>query len=116
MSDIQVPSKMTGPVDELRTLTLMDFRRLGADTKQAVAHIVEKIELLGEESFGKRAEGTNAWRQSPLYKLYLEMGVESMERGEPIGIVISRRSTSNRPYLSEHEFTAVADLNQNLRF
>lgn len=116
MSDIQVPSKMTGPVDELRTLTLMDFRRLGADTKQAVAHVIEKIDLLGEESFAKRAEGTNAWRQSPLYKLYLEMGVESMERGEPIGIVISRRSTSNRPYLSEHEFTAVADLNQNLRF
>jgi len=116
MSDIQVPSKMTGPIDELRTLSLMDFRRLGADTKQAVAHIVEKIDLLGEESFAKRAEGTNAWRQSPLYKLYLEMGVESMERGEPIGIVISRRSTSNRPYLSEHEFTAVADLNQYLRF
>jgi hypothetical protein len=116
MSDIQVPSKMTGPVDELRTLTLVDFRRLGADTKQAVARVIEKIDLLGEESFAKRAEGTRAWRESPLYKLYLDMGVESMERGEPINIVISRRATSNRPYLSENEFSAVADLNQQLRF
>jgi hypothetical protein len=46
----------------------------------------------------------------------LDMGVESMERGEPINIVISRRATSNRPYLSENEFSAVADLNQQLRF
>ena len=56
--------KLTGPVEELRAITLVDFRRLSRDPSEAAMKIKDKIDLLTGESFEKRSAGIAAWTAS----------------------------------------------------
>ena len=116
IEDIRRPTRLVGPVEELRNLALSDLRRLGTAYIGSIRKLYEKINLLGEESFAKRAEGIRAWRQSPVYELYLEMGRESMEIGKSIREVVEARKNQGSFYLTEQEFNGLADLNKRLRF
>jgi len=116
VEDIKRPTRLVGPVEELRSMNLPDFRRLGTAYIGSIRKLYEKINLLGEESFAKKAEGVRAWRQSQVYQLYLEMGQESMQQGKTIREVVASRQNQSLPYLTEQEFNGLADLNKKLRF
>ena len=121
LEDIKGPTapapRLIGPVEELGSLTLADFRNLGDnDAAGSVRKIFSKITLLGQESFVKKAEGIKAWRQSPAYQLYLEQGSESLESGRDIREVARARQSKAQPSLTEAEFNAIIDLNKRLRF
>lgn len=104
-----------GPVEELKALTLDEFRSTGA-TDWAIRKLKDRFDALGKESYSLRVQGIIGWRQSPLYGLYLELGNESMTSQRPIRDVITARQTQGHPVLTETEFAAIADLNQTLRF
>lgn len=104
-----------GPVDELKALTLDEFRSAGA-TEWAIRKLKERFDALSKESYSLRVQGIIGWRQSPLYGLYLELGNESMVSQRPIRVVIAARQAQGQPVLTENEFAAIADLNQTLRF
>lgn len=114
--DIKTPPRPLGPVEEIKSLNLTDFRRLATTPQEAVHKIKEKIELLEEESFTEKANGIQAWKQSEIYQLYLDIGNESMNKGKSVKEVIASRTMEGRSYLSEEEFEAVGDLNKELRF
>ncbi|MBI3963771.1 MAG: hypothetical protein HY341_02110 [Candidatus Kerfeldbacteria bacterium] len=116
MADIRAPYRVLGPVDELRTMTLDEFRRLGTTVADATKKLLEKINLLEEESFTKRAEGIAAWKRSPVNQLYLDIGRASMETAKPVEDVIRERQQAGIPTLTIDEFTGVVDLNLLLRF
>lgn len=116
VSDIRGASRLTGPVEELRQMTLDDYRRLGEDSVGSIRRVYEKIQRLGQESFSQKAEGVKAWRDSVVYRLYLELGQESLMTGKPVAEVIANRSRQSQETLTEQEFTLVADLNRKLRF
>jgi hypothetical protein len=120
VEDIRAPANRTrlvGPLEELGSLGIEDFRRWGAgDAAASVRKVYEKIALLGEESFGRRVEGVAQWKQSPVYALYLAMSQESLEQGKDIKTIINTREGAERPVLSEAEFHAIIDLNRQLRF
>ena len=116
MEDVKHVPKLTGPVDELGELDTVNFRRLNNDANSAVKKILEKINFLEEESYAKRLEGIKAWRNSPINKLYLRIGQESINNKTGINIVINKRMSENKDYISEPEFNAIMDLNKNLRF
>ncbi len=116
MEDVKHVPKLTGPIDELREMSLLNFRRLSRNPRDAVLKIKKKISFLEEESYTKRFEGIKAWRQSPVNKLYLEIGQESIINKKPINVIIQNRKQARKPYLSELEFKAVMDLNKDLRF
>ena len=105
-----------GPVEELRSLNLIDFRRLSNNPRQAIAMINEKINLLEQESFGQRLAGIKAWRESDLYRLYLEIGRQSLQQGRLVKEIVGERIKNSQPALTEGEFEAIMDLNKNLRF
>jgi len=109
-------SRLVGPVEELARLNLIDFRRLSKDPKIACQKIIDKISLLEEEAFGKKIEGIRAWQTSEVYKLYLEIGEESLKESKPIRLIIETRQNQNKPTLTEAEFMAVMELNKNLKF
>ena len=110
------PTMVMGPVDELRAMDTLEFRRLSPDPYQAAARLKDKIELLGEESVTKQAEGIEAFKQSSLNGLYLELGNTSMTSNRPVTEIIAEREQQNIPTLSVAEFTAISDLNKQIRF
>lgn len=116
VSDIRGTSRLTGPIEELRQMTMADYRRLGPDPVSVIRRVYEKIQRLGKESFTKRAEGIQAWRQSDVYKLYIAMGHESLGSGKTIRDVALARQQQGETALSEQEFSLIADLNKKLRF
>jgi hypothetical protein len=109
-------SRPVGPVAELQTITVVDFRRLPGGIHDRTQHLLEKFQLLEEDSWTRRSEGINAWKRSPLNQLYVRMGIESMERAVPVQQIIQERTAGQKETLSLEEFNAIADLNKHLRY
>ncbi len=116
MEDVKYVPKLVGPIEELASMSIVDFRRLDKDPYKAITKIKEKIGYLEEEQYAKRLEGIRAWRKSPINNIYLDMGGESMSKGVPIDKVVSVRRAANREYLSKVEMEAIMDLNNLVRF
>lgn len=116
LDDVKYVPKLVGPVEELRDMTLVDFRRLSADPVFAAAKIKEKIALLEKETFTKRIAGIKAWQESEVNKLYLEIGRESLQKGLPVDKIIVGRQTAGQPILSIEEYKAIMELNRALRY
>lgn len=116
MTDITRPvNKALGPAEEMKSLTLTEWRRLGQGAAESSRHLIEKFRHLERESFSLWTSAIAGWRQSEVYLLYLEMGRQSLDQGMSIQDVITTRAKNGQAYLSEHEFFAVADLNRQLQ-
>ena len=113
---IMPKSVLTGPVQELQSFDLVVWRRLGNTANERTQKILDKINLLQEESYTKKAQGITAWRDSKVYKLYLQLGAESMIAGKEVAEFITDYENKNENTLSIEEFSAISDLNKQLRF
>ncbi len=81
VEDIIPPKTVSfGPIDEIKSFTLTDFRRLSSDTREAVFRLRQKFINLKEESFLFYLQAVEAWQQSPLYKKYMERICESLNK------------------------------------
>ncbi|MCK5211106.1 hypothetical protein KAJ89_00230 [Candidatus Parcubacteria bacterium] len=116
VEDVKYVPKLTGPVDELKEMDILNFRRLNSDAKTATNKIIEKIKFLEDDSYEKRLAGIRAWRKSPANKLYLSIGQDSIGGRKGIDAVIEERQQNNKDYLTPQEFTAIMDMNKALRF
>lgn len=115
VSDVKFAHKLTGPVEELQSITVKDFRRLSRAPKEATLKIKDKIDLLENQSFEMRTQGIKAWHESESNRTYLEMLRRSLE-GVPILQVIAALQDENKPVLTREEFEAIMELNRDLRF
>jgi len=116
MHDVKHVPKLTGPVDELGEMNIVNFRRLSANPKEAVKKIIEKINFLEEDSYAKRLEAIKAWRQSPLNKLYLKIGQNSIEEKKRINEILEELRNKQEEFLSVDEFNSVMELNKSIRY
>ena len=116
LEDIKYVPKLVGPAEELSEMTLVDFRRLSSDPREAVSRIKEKINLLEKESISKKIAGMKAWQESETAKLYLEISRESLAKGMPANKIIAERVSAGRPTLTHDEYQAIMELNRNLRY
>ncbi|HNW55831.1 MAG TPA: hypothetical protein PKN62_02010, partial [bacterium] len=116
MDDVRFTPKTLTPIDELASLTLKKFRYLGLSPEDRAQKIKEKLELLSEYGYSKKLQGVNAWRQSPLNRLYLEIGQESISSGKSAKELLENNSTQNPEYLTFPEFIAIMNLNKDIRF
>lgn len=113
---VAAPSaRLTGPVEELRATTLVDFRRLSKDPKEACLKIKDKVDLLAEQSFTKRTDAVRAWMESEVYRVYIDQMREALE-GKSMTDIVAARQAAKSPYLGPEELGAVADLSRNLRY
>jgi dsDNA-specific endonuclease/ATPase MutS2 len=115
MEDVIFQPRIMGPIDELKYMSLINFRRLDKDPFKAAEKIKEKINLL-EEEYSKKVEGIKAWRSSPVNRLYLQMGEASISHKKPIDVIIEERRNEGKEYLNNKEFEAIINLNRELRF
>lgn len=116
MEDVKAAPRVMSPIDELRYMDMISFRRLAENPRGITARIKERIGLLEEEQYSKRTEGVKAWRESLVSRLYLQIGQESISKNMPVSAIIEERKKSGQDFLSLEEFEAVMDLNKSLRF
>ncbi len=115
ISDVKKAPHLVGPIEELQTFSLKDFRRISANPVQAANRIFDKIQSLEKESLPKKMEAIDAWKRSEVNQLYIEIGKESFGKGVPIAQAIEQRKNIGKEYLSEQEFDALLDLSTMLR-
>lgn len=115
VTDVKKTPHLVGPIDELQSMSLKDFRRMSADASAAARRIRDKIQTLEKESLSKKMEAIDAWKRSEVNQLYIEIGKESFGKGVPIAQAIQQRKNDGLPYLEEVEFDALLDLNTMLR-
>ena len=116
VQDIISPSKLVGPIEELQEMAVEDFRHLGDDPKESADRLKEKIHMLEKESFGRRSQGINALRSSPLMKEYLDIGRSSIENTRDIKQLIADRLAKNAQSMTSQEFDAISEVNSSLRY
>ena len=116
VTGVKTREKVVGPVDEFSTITLLAFRRLSSDPVEATQKIVDKIRFLEKESYLDKAVAIQNWRQSEVYKLYLDLGRESMEKNISIDKIIEQKILNKEKVLTKKEFSVITDLNKKLRF
>jgi len=115
MSDVKAPPRLLDAVGELRVMTIKDFRRLSPNPAEAASKVTAKIQLLEKDSYTKKMAGIEAWKENEVSQLYRDIGKESFGAGFKVGDVIEKRKNEGKPYLTQEEFEALLDLNENLR-
>jgi len=116
MKDIKYHPKLTGPVDELGEIDVVNFRRLNSDPGVAAEKIKQKVKNLEAESYTKRLAGIKSWRQSPINKLYLAIGQESLLKKKSVPEIIEVRAQNGQDYLTQEEFDTIVNLNKELKY
>ncbi|MFH0955593.1 MAG: hypothetical protein V1801_00015 [Candidatus Falkowbacteria bacterium] len=116
IEDVKYVPRVMGPLDEIKYMDLINFRRLDRDPSKSTDKIKSKINLLEEENYGKKLEGIKLWRLSPINKLYLEIGRLSIGENKPVDVIIEERKMAGLDYLTADEFKTIMDLNKSLRF
>jgi hypothetical protein len=112
----KVKNVLTGPVQELENLLLSTFRRYGNNATERTQKLLQKINVLEKDSVTKKTAGIAAWRKSPVFKLYLDLGAGSLLKNQEISQLIAERKTAGQDVLTVEEFQAIGDLNKLLRF
>lgn len=116
MEDVKYVPKLMGPIEELKEMSVVNFERLSKNPKEAAEKIKEKLKFLEQENIGKKLEGIRAWRQSKINLLYIEIGLESVEKNMGIDDVIEVRQREGKDYLNKGEFNAIMQLNKDIRY
>jgi hypothetical protein len=115
VSDVIATPRLTGPVEELRAITLTDFRRLSKDPNEATLKVKDKIDLLEDQGFEAKTQGIKAWQESEPNRVYLDMLRRSLE-GKPVPDIINDLESMGKTVLTKAEFDSIMALNRKLRF
>ena len=116
MQEVTFDKRLSGPIDELRSLTLVDFRRLSKDVMQAATKVKDKVDLLEEQGYDKKVEAIGAWRDCALNQMYVGLTREAILTGTSVAELLSRKRVAGEETLSDEELKAVMKLNEELRF
>ena len=116
LDDVKFTKHLSGPIEELEQMTLIDFRRLAADPRTATGKIKEKIDLLAEQGLEQQNLGVIAWQKNEINRFYRLLGQTGMSEGKSIEDIIKDRLMSGKPTLTLDEFQAVMELNRQLRY
>jgi len=108
--------KLMGPVRELKNLTLSEFRRMGKTPELSAQKVMQKIDVLSQESFDRRVEGVRAWQVSPLQKDYMSLVQASFAAGKPVTQLAEDKRKAGEDVPSPEELAAIITLNSKLHF
>ncbi len=116
MEDVRPVRRLAGPVDELRLLTLEDFRRLSKEPKTAMAKVLDQAELLRSQGEDQWFAAVKAWRASPLNGWYVRAMQEALSRGLDVRGLLAEKRAAGEIVPSDAEVDALTQLNGRLRF
>ncbi|TAL50936.1 hypothetical protein EPN81_01320 [Patescibacteria group bacterium] len=116
MQEVTFEKRLSGPIDELRSLTLTDFRRLSKDALQAATKVQDKADLMEEQGYDKKVSAIQAWRSSPLNQLYVSITRDAVLTGTSVAEILEKKRKVGEETLTDEELKAVMKLNVELRF
>ena len=116
MDDVQVVHpRLSGPVQEIADITLATFRRLGKTPADAAKRMLQKVELLAQESFERRVQAIQAWQGSALQKAYVSLVAEAFGSGTPVNALVEKKRAAGENVMTSEELAAIVELNGKLR-
>jgi hypothetical protein len=116
VQDVQFNRTLAGPLEELRTMDLTDFRRLSKASDQAAAKILDKVDLLETQGYDQKIAAIKAWRESPLNQMYVRLTREALEAGKSVPQLLEEKKSAGEDALKPAELQAILNLNAKLRF
>jgi len=116
VTDVRFVPRLTGPTEELRRMSIKEFRRIAKDPKKVIERILDKIDSLAETGYDKKIVGIKAWRESPVNQLYLQMTQEALTTDISIEAVSKAFADRGGEFLTPEEIRAIVHLNGSLRF
>jgi hypothetical protein len=114
--DIINANRLSGPIEQLGSMSLAEFRRLSSNPTEAVQKIEDLLSTLETTSYDERVKGVLAWRDSPVNQAYLQMAEEALAQGVALSEISARKRTQGKESLSLAEIKAIALLNGRIRF
>jgi hypothetical protein len=102
-------------VAEISQLNMQDFRAFGQFkhgaglVRDASRQLIETLEDVNASVI------IEAWKKSEPYQLYIEIGRKSMMERKSVGQLARERKEEGKPYLTEEEFVAIADLSKQIQ-
>lgn len=103
-------SRTVGPVGEIRSSSLVDFQRLGVNANERAKMMIQKFETLKHDSYVLFLQGKEAWTQSPLYQMYLDILRQSLQERKNIKEILQQNSQG----LTLEDITAIVEINSSL--
>jgi hypothetical protein len=116
VTDIAYSQKLVGPIEELGTMGIVEFRRLSSDPMEAARKVLGLLDLLESDDYEQRVRGVQAWRKSPLQNLYISLTQESLLRSMAITDIASSRRNKGEMTLSISEIDAIVEINNRIKF
>jgi hypothetical protein len=116
VEEIRFAQRLAGPVDELRLLTLTEFRRLSKDPAEAARRVAAKVSMLEEQGYEQKIAAVKAWKESPLHGLTLALSAQALAQGKPLSAVAEEWRGEGKEVPTADELAAIASLNGSLRF
>lgn len=98
-----------GPVDEIRTISLLDFRRFSTNPKEGANRLKQKFLNLKEESHVLFIDALQAWRQSPLFAEYAGAAAQALNSGKKLSEVLTDKNQ-----IQLNEIQALTEMEENL--
>ncbi|MBU1167432.1 hypothetical protein KKC60_03430 [Patescibacteria group bacterium] len=95
-------------VSDLEKVDVSYFRQLGKNDEDRSKNFFQQIEIL--KSQVNPDELRKMWQMSPLYKLYLQIGRQSMTSDMSVAEVGKQLFNQSKPYLTEREFEMIAEV------
>jgi len=116
MEDVKARPRVMGPLEELRYLDLVNFRRLGTSPKEITGKIVMKIRLLEKDGYDRMVEGVKSWRQSPVNRIYIRLVQEAVAKDITLRDAVAARLSEKKETLTMEEIEAIVAMNSQLMF
>jgi hypothetical protein len=93
MQDVSSASMEMGPVEEIKSITLTDFRRLSGNPEEAAKRLQQKMFNLQDESFVWYLEALVAYHTSPLYVEYMQAVCQSLAERKSLANVLAMKNS-----------------------
>ncbi len=102
---VRPTTSVMGPKEEIASFTIDDFRRLSRDPKTAASMVLSKFSGWKEESYLLYLQVRDSWRQSPLFRMYIDKTVEALSQRETIAAVLQGSDMTHDEYQALTEMT-----------
>lgn len=120
MRDVEAPPmpkqsmQVMGPVEEMKTFSLVDWRRLAATPAKAKEIMLNKFASFKKESYFLFQDARLAWYASPLLNLYQKSVVDALNAGERLSGQTVNRTGDSAIQLTSADIMAIVEINQSL--
>jgi len=108
----KVGKQTVGPVEELESFSVADFRRLGVNMEAMENKLIEKFKTLKHDSYLRYMDGVKAWYNSPIYARYQDIISESLKQNKTLDVIL--REVTKTEDLKKEEFMVILRLNKTI--